>query len=81
VLGLAGFMYPLSRLLPWSIADMLNMSTRGVIPSSVGVDLVDNLLSDELENSSTIRSIPKPSVNPLNRSPSNRKTKPRVSIE
>jgi hypothetical protein len=27
VLGLAGFMYPSSRLLPWSIAGMLNMRT------------------------------------------------------
>jgi hypothetical protein len=35
VLGLADFMYPSSRLLSWPIAGMLNMKTRGVIPSSI----------------------------------------------
>jgi hypothetical protein len=34
VLGLAGFMYPLSGLLSWSIAGMLKVRTRGVVPSS-----------------------------------------------
>jgi hypothetical protein len=34
VLGLAGFMYPLSRLLPWQEPGMLISRTRGVIPSS-----------------------------------------------
>jgi hypothetical protein len=37
VLGLAGFMYPSSRLLPWPIAGMPNMRTRGIIPSSGGL--------------------------------------------
>jgi hypothetical protein len=35
VLGLAGFMYPLSRLLPWQEPSRLISRTRGVIPSSV----------------------------------------------
>jgi hypothetical protein len=37
VLGLAGFMYPSSRLFPWPIAGMLNMRTRWVIPSVISI--------------------------------------------
>jgi hypothetical protein len=35
VLGLAGFMYPLSGLLPWQEPGRLISRTRGVIPSSI----------------------------------------------
>jgi hypothetical protein len=34
VLGLAGFMYPSSGLLSWSIAGMLKVRARGVVPLS-----------------------------------------------
>jgi hypothetical protein len=36
VLALAGFMYPLSGLLPWQKSGRLISRTRGVIPSSSG---------------------------------------------
>jgi hypothetical protein len=43
VLGLAGFIYPLSGLLSWSIAGMLKVRTRGVVPSSLAPEcLVDS---------------------------------------